>query len=73
MKQTIISKKDCRVDYANGYSLLINFMASPNVIIYYERSHVQLGDLHGTYAYKKRNEMPLDLYPFTFFPYSIAQ
>lgn len=65
-------KKNCRVDYTNGYSLLIDYTTAKDIIIYYEVGYYPLNQMWSTYEYRMRHEMPIDLYPLHFFPYPVA-
>lgn len=62
-------KKNCRVDYTNRYSLLIDYTDGNDSIIYYEAGVKQLNQLYSDFKFAVKNELPIDNFILSFFPY----
>lgn len=71
MKRKAALKKNCRIDYVNKYSLLVDYSTGNDTIVYYEYGLKDLNSLYSNYSFSVKNDLPIDLYPFSFFPYPI--
>lgn len=69
MLSKIPLKKNCRVDYANKYSFLVDYTDGNDSIIYYESGVKPLDQLYSDFKFSVKNELPIDNFDLSFFPY----
>lgn len=61
-------KKDCRVEYVNKYSFLVDYSNGEDRVIYYSSGCVTLNQLYSDFKYRVSQEMAIDNFTLSFMP-----